>query len=185
MDERNQYEEDLRASCEGLGVEVLQLEEQLAAATLRAEEAERDLGRVQDLRVVLLSENGRLYGALDQNRAVLREQGSLLAADMADAALASVPLTAAEVERVQGLEGQCVRWEAMYEGMMAERDGYWQERDTLGQANRALRGEAERLREALRLVANWEFDIRGDCVLAAQSTAREALAPKADTGGER
>lgn len=37
------------------------------------------------------------------------------------------------------LAEQCIRWEAMYEGMMAERDGYWAERDRLRESARCYR----------------------------------------------
>jgi len=40
-------------------------------------------------------------------------------------------------ERITRLEAQAVRWEAMYEGMMAERDAYW---DDVMLARDALEG---------------------------------------------
>jgi hypothetical protein len=42
-------------------------------------------------------------------------------------------------------KGQCVRWEAMYEGMMAERDGLTEDVER-------LRGECERLTRWLRRI---------------------------------
>lgn len=40
----------------------------------------------------------------------------------------------------------------------------------------ALQAEVERLREALEYVAEWRFNIAGDCVADAQALARKVLA---------
>jgi hypothetical protein len=49
-------------------------------------------------------------------------------------------LAVAEKER-DALKGQIVRWDAMYQGMMAERDGYWADKDAAEAWEEALLAE--------------------------------------------
>ena len=58
----------------------------------------------------------------------------------------------AALDEIERLEQQAIRWEAMYEGMMAERDGYWEERDKLTVERDQLAAEGRVLREAIESV---------------------------------
>jgi hypothetical protein len=49
---------------------------------------------------------------------------------------------------VKELRGQCVRWEAMYEGMKAERDGYWLDLDEMVELKNYWQDETMNLRAA-------------------------------------
>jgi len=66
---------------------------------------------------------------------------------------------------VAHLEAQAVRWEAMYEGMMAERDGYWK--------------DVERLEAQLQTAGNAleGFVVNFEKTLAALETLSGPLAP--------
>lgn len=209
MDERDQYDEDLRASYEGLGVEVLRLEGLLAAATQRAEEAKRYADKLvqsmpglpKDLEVlrtgntnlanenaILLVENRTLLAAVDEVRkeATYHAERDMpvrprYVKELCEQTLGSAPLTAAEVERVQELEADR---DDLREALRDQQD------ERLRDLN-ALQGEVERLREALqeelRVCLKSHCIVRcDDCRSGDNQTCnvRVALAPKADAGGE-
>lgn len=118
---------------------------------LTREEVERRLAKLHDT-MALVPPLARNIHAVAEREALQTAQSLYAKLErQRDSWQREVELTEAERDE---LKGQCVRWEAMYEGMMAERDGYWEERDKLTVERDQLAAEGRVLREALDFVCN-------------------------------